>query len=120
MTITLLGTGEKGTSGTGLALSALIIVFVVLVGLYFIYKLLSVLHSLDIRNRIIKRKGLEKVAEISTVAISGEVNAAIVMTLFLYQNELHDIENTVLTIKKVSRTYSPWSSKIYGLRKNPR
>jgi len=26
----------------------------------------------------------------------------------------------VLTIKKVSRTYSPWSSKIYGLRKTPR
>jgi len=120
VTITLLGTGEKGTPGTGLALSALIIVFVVLVGLYFIYKLLSVLHSLDIRNRFIKRKGLEKAAEISTEAMSGEVNAAIVMTLFLYQNELHDIENTVLTIKKVSRTYSPWSSKIYGLRKNPR
>jgi len=120
VTITLLGTGEEGTSGTGMALSALIIVFVVLVSLYFIYKLLSLLHSLDIRNRFIKRKGIEKAAEISTEAISGEVNAAIVMTLYLYQHELHDIENTVLTIKKVSRTYSPWSSKIYGLRKNPR
>jgi hypothetical protein len=120
LTITLLGTGEKGPSGAGMALTALIIVFVVLVALYFIYKLLSLLHSLDIRNRFIKRKGLENATEISTEAISGEVNAAIVMTLFLYQNELHDIENTVLTIKKVSRTYSPWNSKIYGLRKNPR
>lgn len=120
MAISLLGTGENSTRGTGMALSALIIVFVVLVGLYFIYKLLSVLHSLDIRNRIIKKKGIEKAAEISSEAISGEVNAAIVMTLYLYQNELHDIENTVLTIKKVSRTYSPWSSKIYGLRRNPK
>ena len=120
VTITLLGSGENVTQVTGLALSALIIVFVILVGLFLIYKLLSGLHSLDIRNRIIRKKGIEKAAEISTEAISGEVNAAIVMTLYLYQNELHDIENTVLTIKKVSRTYSPWSSKIYGLRKNPR
>ncbi|HAH59495.1 MAG TPA: phage tail protein, partial [Bacteroidales bacterium] len=30
--------------------------------------------------------------------------------------ELHDHEDAVLTIKKVARTYSPWSSKIYGLR----
>jgi hypothetical protein len=112
--------GGNETSGAGMAIAALIIVFVVLVALYFIYKLISGLHSLDIRNRFIKKKGIEKAAEISTASISGEVNAAIVMTLYLYQNELHDIENTVLTIKKVSRTYSPWSSKIYGLRKTPR
>ena len=112
--------GGNETSGAGMAITALIIVFVVLVALYFIYKLISGLHSLDIRNRFIKMKGIEKAAEISSVSISGEVNAAIVMTLYLYQNELHDIENTVLTIKKVSRTYSPWSSKIYGLRKTPR
>ena len=120
LTISLVGNSGNESSGTSMAFAALIIVFVVLVALYFIYKLLSGLHSLDIRNRIIKRKGIEKAAEISSESIPGEVNAAIVMSLYLYQNELHDIENTVLTIKKVSRTYSPWSSKIYGLRRNPR
>ncbi|MFN2394100.1 MAG: OadG family protein [Bacteroidales bacterium] len=48
--------------------------------------------------------------------LSGEVNAAIAAAIYLYRSELHDYENTVLTISKVSRTYSPWSSKIYGLR----
>lgn len=48
--------------------------------------------------------------------LTGEVNAAIAAAIHLYRSELHDHENTVLTIKKVSRTYSPWSSKIYGLR----
>jgi hypothetical protein len=120
MSTALVGVGGNETTGVSLAVVALIIVFVVLVVLYFIYKLLFVLHSLDIRNRIKKRKGIEEAAEVSLESISGEVNAAIVMTIYLYQNELHDIENTVLTIKKVSRTYSPWSSKIYGLRKNPR
>ena len=48
--------------------------------------------------------------------LTGEVNAAIAAAIHLYRSELHDHENTVLTIKKVARTYSPWSSKIYGLR----
>ena len=55
----------------------------------------------------------------SAEEMSGEVNAAIAMALHLYASEMHDYENTVLTIQKVSRTYSPWSSKIYTLRKIP-
>jgi hypothetical protein len=52
--------------------------------------------------------------------INGEVAAVISAALHLYKNDEHDFENTVLTIKKVAKAYSPWSSKIYGLRKNPR
>ena len=120
MTILLTGMGENGTYGTSMAFMTMIIVFVVMIALYFIFKLLSNLHMLDTRNKFNKKKGIEKATDNTAESISGEVNAAIVMTLYLYQNELHDIENTVLTIKKVSRTYSPWSSKIYGLRRNPR
>jgi hypothetical protein len=29
------------------------------------------------------------------------------------------MEDAILTIKNVSKNYSPWSSKIYGLRKAP-
>ncbi|MCJ7553639.1 MAG: hypothetical protein MUO34_07120, partial [Ignavibacteriaceae bacterium] len=52
--------------------------------------------------------------------LTGEINAAIAAALYLYSQELHDHESTVLTINRVSRTYSPWSSKIYGLRQYPR
>ena len=31
----------------------------------------------------------------------------------------HDTESTILTINKVKRAYSPWSSKIYNLRTLP-
>jgi glutaconyl-CoA/methylmalonyl-CoA decarboxylase subunit delta len=51
----------------------------------------------------------------SHASISGEVNAAIATALFLYMDELHDVEKKVMTIKKVSKSYSPWNSKIYGL-----
>ena len=48
--------------------------------------------------------------------MTGEVNAAIATALYMYFNELHDDESNIITIKKVSKFYSPWSSKIYGLR----
>ena len=35
--------------------------------------------------------------------------------LYLFFSELHDEEKYVMTIRKVSKTYSPWSSKIYGI-----
>lgn len=49
---------------------------------------------------------------------SGEVIAAIVMALHEHL-DTHDRENTVLTINKVRRAYSPWSSKIYSMRELP-
>ncbi len=49
---------------------------------------------------------------------SGEEIAAITMALYQHLNA-HDIEDTILTINKVRRAYSPWSSKIYTLRENP-
>lgn len=51
---------------------------------------------------------------------NDEIFAAIAASIFLYRAEVHDIENAVLTIKRIDRVYSPWSSKIYGLRKSPR
>ncbi|MDX1602924.1 MAG: OadG family transporter subunit [Salinimicrobium sediminis] len=52
--------------------------------------------------------------------LSGEISAAIGMALTLYFKEQHDEESGVITIKRVARTYSPWSSKIYGVNNNPR
>ncbi|MDE6048127.1 MAG: OadG family protein [Paramuribaculum sp.] len=50
---------------------------------------------------------------------SGEEIAAIAMALHEHL-DAHDQENTILTINKVKKAYSPWSSKIYSLREVPR
>jgi hypothetical protein len=50
----------------------------------------------------------------------GEVCVAIAMALYMYSSELHDQENPVITMIRTSKTYSPWSSKIYSLRRIPR
>ena len=50
--------------------------------------------------------------------IEGNVTAAISLALHMYFNELHDEESNIVTIKKVKKSYSPWSSKIYSVQNN--
>lgn len=50
---------------------------------------------------------------------SGEVIAAIAMALDEHFGGKHDIENTILTLKRMKRAYSPWNSKIYNMRELP-
>jgi len=106
--------------GVGMTVIAMMVVFSALAILFIIYKNLG--RFFINRGAAVKKSITSDIKTAATqprVAMSGEVNAAIAMTLHLYQSELHDYENTVLTIQKVSRTYSPWSSKIYTLRKTP-
>ncbi len=92
-----------------------LVVFFALVLLVIIFTNIPKLYHIQIRKKL-RRKGkyIDR-PEGCCMAISGETNAAIGLALFLYFNELHDHENMVMTIDKVSRRYSPWSSKIYGL-----
>ena len=105
-------------SGIGAIMPAFIFVFLALLLLYFLFKVIGYLMTIDAR----KAEKLKKAASpgLAKEKLSGEVNAAIVMALYLYGSELHDQEDPIITMTKVSRTYSPWSSKIYGLRKSPR
>jgi hypothetical protein len=79
-------------------------------------KVMSWIKKRLIRKKEIKMASSELVAEIpNSDMLTGEQSAAISMALYLYVNELHDEENRVLTIRKISRRYSPWSSKIYSV-----
>lgn len=97
-----------------IALLGYSIVFIALVLLYTIFyfmpKLLSIGQG---RNKGVKSTSSPSAAK---VTLTGEVNAAICMAMLMHFNEIHDEEDNVMTIKKVSKTYSPWSSKIYSVR----
>ncbi len=110
---------ELDPYGIGMTMIAMFVVFSALAILFIIYKNMGrffIRRALPKKEKMIAKPGKSGKEE----ETSGEVNAAIAMALYLYQSELHDEENTVLTIHKVSRNYSPWSSKIYTLRKSPR
>ena len=104
--------------GIGMTVIGYVVVFIALLFLYIIFANLSKLLNIDVK-RLLRHEGKPEVTT-EKLEISGEVNAAIAMAIHLYYSEIHDKENTVLTIDKVSKTYSPWSSKIYGLRQHPR
>lgn len=90
------------------------VVFLVLVLLIYVYKLMPVV--LNYKKRKSVEPGGAKMKGTEAHYVAGEVNAAIAMSLILYFNEQqHDDESNVITIKRVARTYSPWSSKIYGV-----
>lgn len=93
----------------------IVFVSLLLVYLFFRYVLTFILNF-RFRN-FARRKGIDP-SEIHTAKTiqSGEVNAAIAMALYSYFNELHDVESGVITIKRVSRNYSPWSSKLYNMK----
>lgn len=103
--------------GFGMAVMAMAIVFSALlllcISFYCISKLAAWLQ--------LRRKAQSSGIDLATETVehdSAEEIAAIVMALHQHLNA-HDTENTVLTINKVKRAYSPWSSKIYGLRELP-
>lgn len=50
---------------------------------------------------------------------SGEVIAAIAAALAEHSSGKHDMEDYILTIRSMKRSYSPWNSKIYNLRVLP-
>lgn len=52
--------------------------------------------------------------------VHEEEAAAIALAIHMYKSDMHDMDSFTITLRKVSRIYSPWSSKIYTLRQNPR
>lgn len=97
------------------AIVGYVTVFSALVLLYLIFNNIPKLYKLQLR-KAMKKMGRKKGEEEECcIEISGQTSAAISMALYLYFNDLHDDEDMVMTIKKVSKRYSPWNSKIYGL-----
>ena len=108
--------------GYGMAISAMTVVFSGLLILFILFKFIGRVAIYLSKRNAMKAKGVtcEKEAKEKKLGeAQGEVIAAISMALHEMQNSAHDYEETVLTITRVKRSYSPWSSKIYSLRETP-
>lgn len=109
-------------NGIILTIMAMAIVFSALLVLCLCFYAISKVGSVVSLFNKMRSHGVEPktIADTESLAHdSGEEIAAIVMALHEHLNA-HDQENTILTINKVKKAYSPWSSKIYGLREIPR
>lgn len=91
------------------------IVFLALVVLYLVFRyLMPWLYKIKLYRKA-AREG-RALDDSEKQVLTGEVNAAIATALYLYFDEIHDYESNIITIRKVSRSYSPWNSKLYNMR----
>lgn len=115
--------GKTDPYGVIMAIVAMSVVFIALILLYVVFKKIG--NRAVIKSHLKEAASKGDVASVASVkgkeSTSAEVFAAIAMAFHLYKedNEIHDFENTILTIHKESKSYSPWSSKIYTLRETP-
>ena len=105
--------------GIGMTITAMGIGCLGLVGLYLLFNIIGSWGLSAIHNRAMKIYGMSKEEAKDISKQSGEVYAAIAMAIY-EATEMHDEENTILTIRNTVRNYSPWSSKIYSLREVPK
>lgn len=110
---------KNDSFGIGMTITAMAVVFLGLLLLFLIFKQIGKLSIAATKRNVKKAAGGNEVTAEAGME-SGEIFAAIATALYEMNDDNHDIEHTVLTIRKVTRTYSPWSSKIYGLREVPR
>ena len=113
---------EHDGSGIGMAISAMSVVFCGLLLLFILFKCVGKISVNLSKRNAMKVKGITDKQEAKEKKLGeapGEVFAAIAMAMHEMQSDVHDVEETVLTITRVKRSYSPWSSKIYTLRETP-
>jgi len=110
--------GKMDPTGIAMTIIAMTVVFISLILLYLTFKYIAKLYNVDMKNRFRKSRPDDEVPE-NMEDISGETLAAISLALHLYHEQMLGLEDAVMTFKNASKTYSPWSSKIYGLRRTP-
>lgn len=87
--------------------------------LVFIFTRLPKIVNINLKKWMNKGKNKKNAPiEDDHYIVEGNVTAAISLALHLYFSELHDEESNIVTIKKVRKAYSPWSSKIYSVNQN--
>lgn len=99
--------------GIGLSAVAVAVVFLALICVYLILK-----GSGKLFPSIDKKQSAGAAAPTPKTAAGdkqGEVMAAIAAAIHLYNEELHDEEDTVITIQKVEREWTPWNAKYYNM-----
>ncbi len=106
--------------GITVAIVGFSIVFFSLTALVIVFTRLPKLINRQFNRTKLRHHKNNKAEEVSEddFIVEGNVTAAISLALHLYFNELHDEESNVVTIKKVKKAYSPWSSKIYSVNQN--
>ena len=95
------------------------IVFAVLVLLIYVMRLMGWVFTRQKKAAKAAATGAPVADDDHEAITDQEIAAAIITALKLYKSNLHDQESEMITIHRIARAYSPWSSKIHGLTQLP-
>ncbi len=105
--------------GVGLTAVAVAVVFLALVCIALLIsgsgKLMSGMDDKKKKGSNQKKGGAAVAAAAEAASQEGDLYAAIAAAIHLYNDELHDEEETVITIQKVEREWTPWNAKYYNM-----
>ena len=113
---------QHDSAGFGMTITAMSVVFIGLILLYVSFRIIGKIAVKLRKRNAMKAHNITDKQEAKERRLGeapGDVIAAIAMALHEAQGSDHDVEETILTISRVKRSYSPWNSKIYTLRENP-
>lgn len=110
-----------------MTITAMIVVFGCLLLLYRAFSIIGKVSIKMAKKNELKAKGMTPEAAATAAAsttakdyVPGEVYAAIGMALHEMQNDVHDMEEMVLTMDaEHERTLSPWNAKSITMRQLP-
>lgn len=108
--------------GGGITIIAMCIVVGALIVLSILFSIFGNISSWFLTH---KKKQTAKVRNSDATTLedhapdTGEVIAAISAALAQHFATDHDMQDTILTIRRMRKAYSPWNSKIYNMRHLP-
>jgi Na+-transporting methylmalonyl-CoA/oxaloacetate decarboxylase gamma subunit len=101
------------SDGIFISIVGISVVFLSLIMLATVFFYIPKIMQLITKQRL-KKEGKHVESNLN-LDVSVEENAVIGAALYMFFNEIHDDESHEMTIKKIMKTYSPWSSKIYSM-----
>ena len=113
---------KNDSFGGGITIIAMVIVVLALAVLSILFGIFGKISAKLLTKKKIEATGAAAADDNSTAKNldSGEVIAAISLALAEHlDGKGHDIERTILTLRRMKRAYSPWNSKIYNIRHVP-
>ena len=101
--------------GIGLTAVAVAVVFLALVCIALILQGTGKLMSGMDDKKKAQKETKKPIGAIASSSRDDEIIAAIATAIHLYNDELHDEEDAVITIQKVEREWTPWNAKYYNM-----
>ena len=130
-TKTLEAVAEKAEAAAHIGPTEMLLMTAIGFGVVFVVLVLLIYIMRSMGWAFTRQKKAEKAAKAAAAGVAvaeddhheaisdQEIAAAIITALKLYKSNLHDQESEMITIHRIARAYSPWSSKIHGLTQLP-